>query len=111
MTKLRPRRRTTIEPSFDLSDFSEFLAFIAPPAAELITSRAAEERSRGVGNGSHLVGIPPAVGAPRGELVRMPGGHYAPFLGGHELSVAAEIEFLQRILVERSSPDSGISPG
>jgi hypothetical protein len=42
ITKLRPRRRTTIEPSFDLSALSEFLAFMVPPAAELVTSRVAE---------------------------------------------------------------------
>jgi uncharacterized protein len=34
--------------------------------------------------------------APRGELVRMDGGHYEPFLGGHELAVAAELAFLDR---------------
>jgi uncharacterized protein len=34
--------------------------------------------------------------APRGELVRVPGGHYAPFLGEHERSVDAELSFLRR---------------
>ena len=34
--------------------------------------------------------------APRGELVRMPGGHYEPFLGGHERAVEAELSFLRR---------------
>ncbi len=38
--------------------------------------------------------------APRGELVRLAGGHYAPFLGGHEQAVAAELSFLRRHLVE-----------
>jgi len=36
--------------------------------------------------------------APRGELVRMPGGHYEPFLGGHERAVEAELSFLCRHL-------------
>jgi uncharacterized protein len=34
--------------------------------------------------------------APRGEVVRLPGGHYAPFVDGHEQAVAAELEFLGR---------------
>jgi len=37
--------------------------------------------------------------APRGELVRMPGGHYEPFLGGHEQAVGAELSFLRRHLL------------
>ncbi|MEY2451927.1 MAG: uncharacterized protein QOD92_1501 [Acidimicrobiaceae bacterium] len=36
------------------------------------------------------------------ELVRMPGGHYEPFLGGHEQAVEAELSFLRRHLLERS---------
>jgi pimeloyl-ACP methyl ester carboxylesterase len=36
--------------------------------------------------------------APRGELVRMPGGHYEPFLAGHERAVDAELSFLRRHL-------------
>jgi hypothetical protein len=36
---------------------------------------------------------------PNGELVRVPGGHYAPFLDQHEQVVAAEVEFLRRHLV------------
>jgi fermentation-respiration switch protein FrsA (DUF1100 family) len=43
--------------------------------------------------------------APRGELVRMPGGHYAPFLDGHEQAVEAELSFLRRHLLDRSSAD------
>jgi len=39
--------------------------------------------------------------APRGELVRMPGGHYEPFLGGHEQAVEAELSFLRRHLLDR----------
>jgi fermentation-respiration switch protein FrsA (DUF1100 family) len=45
----------------------------------------------------------PAVRAtrevPRAELVRLPGGHYAPFLAAHEQAVAAELSFLRRHLL------------
>jgi uncharacterized protein len=34
--------------------------------------------------------------APSGELVRLPGGHYEPFLGGHEQAAEAELSFLRR---------------
>jgi uncharacterized protein len=37
--------------------------------------------------------------APRAELVRMPGGHYEPFLDGHERAVEAELSFLRRHLL------------
>ncbi|HEY2063939.1 MAG TPA: alpha/beta hydrolase [Amycolatopsis sp.] len=41
-----------------------------------------------------------AVGrAPRGELVRVPGGHYAPFLDEHEHVAAAEVFFLRQHLL------------
>jgi pimeloyl-ACP methyl ester carboxylesterase len=40
--------------------------------------------------------------APRGELVRMPGGHYGPFLDGHEQAVEAELSFLRRHLLDPS---------
>ena len=33
--------------------------------------------------------------APRAELVRLPGGHYEPFLDGHERVVEAELSFLR----------------
>ena len=36
--------------------------------------------------------------APNSELVRMPGGHYEPFLDGHEHVVAVQLDFLQRRL-------------
>ncbi|MFC0842925.1 alpha/beta hydrolase [Streptomyces noboritoensis] len=36
--------------------------------------------------------------APHGELVRMPGGHYEPFLDGYERAVDAELAFLYRHL-------------
>ncbi|NYH93233.1 alpha/beta fold hydrolase [Actinopolymorpha rutila] len=37
--------------------------------------------------------------APRGELVRLPGGHYAPFLEAHDQAVDAELAFLRRHLL------------
>ena len=37
--------------------------------------------------------------APRAKLARMPGGHYEPFLGGHERAVEAELSFLRRHLL------------
>jgi pimeloyl-ACP methyl ester carboxylesterase len=43
--------------------------------------------------------------APRGELVRMPGGHYEPFLGGHEQAVEAELSFLHRHLFKQQDAD------
>ncbi|HEY1853285.1 MAG TPA: alpha/beta fold hydrolase [Solirubrobacterales bacterium] len=36
--------------------------------------------------------------APRGELFRVPGGHYAPFLDQHESVLDAELHFLRRHL-------------
>lgn len=48
----------------------------------------------------------PAVRAaervPLGEVVRMAGGHYEPFLGGHERTVEAELSFLRRHLLDRA---------
>jgi uncharacterized protein len=38
--------------------------------------------------------------APHGELLRLPGGHYAPFLGAHERAVQAELSFLRQNLLE-----------
>lgn len=40
--------------------------------------------------------------APHGELVRIPGGHYGPFLEGHEQAAAAELSFLRRHVVDAS---------
>jgi len=37
--------------------------------------------------------------APRGELVRLTGGHYAPFAAEHERAVEAELSFLRRHLL------------
>jgi hypothetical protein len=39
--------------------------------------------------------------APRGELVRMSGGHYGPFLASHERAVEAQLAFLRRHLLDR----------
>jgi uncharacterized protein len=42
-----------------------------------------------------------AVGrAARGELARLPGGHYAPFLAEHERAVELELSFLRRHLLD-----------
>jgi fermentation-respiration switch protein FrsA (DUF1100 family) len=38
--------------------------------------------------------------APQAELVRLAGGHYEPFLGGHEQAAAAELSFLRRLLLD-----------
>jgi uncharacterized protein len=46
-----------------------------------------------------------AMRAPRGELVRLPGGHYAPFLDAHEQAVEAELSFLDRHLLGQSRAD------
>jgi hypothetical protein len=43
--------------------------------------------------------------APRGELIRLPGGHYAPFLDGHEQAVGAELSFLRRHLPDHARAD------
>jgi predicted alpha/beta hydrolase len=53
--------------------------------------------------------------APQGELATMPGGHYEPFLGGHERAVEAELDFLRRTLIDapagtRSSADLAAVP-
>lgn len=48
----------------------------------------------------------PAVRAakrvPCSELARMPGGHYEPFLGGHEQAAEAELSFLRRHLLDHA---------
>ena len=43
--------------------------------------------------------------APRAELVRLAGGHYAPFLDGHEQAVEAELSFLRRHLLDQVHAD------
>ena len=46
--------------------------------------------------------------APGAELVRLPGGHYAPFLDAHKQAVAAELSFLRRhLLAVDSVPATG----
>ncbi len=51
----------------------------------------------------------PAVGAarraPRAELVHLAGGHYAPFLDGHEQAVDAELAFLRVHLLDQVHAD------
>jgi uncharacterized protein len=37
--------------------------------------------------------------APHAEFVRIPGGHYEPFLGGHERAVETQLSFLRRHLL------------
>lgn len=37
--------------------------------------------------------------APHGEVLRIPGGHYEPFLAGHDKVVDAELSFLRRHLL------------
>jgi fermentation-respiration switch protein FrsA (DUF1100 family) len=49
--------------------------------------------------------------APAGELVRLPGGHYEPFLGGHEQAVEAELSFLRRHLLDTPMPASAPHSG
>jgi len=45
-------------------------------------------------------GVLVASSAPRGELMRMPGGHYELFLAGHEQAVASELDFLTHHLAQ-----------
>jgi len=42
--------------------------------------------------------------APGAELVRLPGGHYAPFLDAHEQAVETELSFLRRSLLGEPEP-------
>jgi pimeloyl-ACP methyl ester carboxylesterase len=50
-------------------------------------------------------GVKAARRAPRAELVRLPGGHYEPFLDGHEQAVEAELSFLRRHLLDHRQAD------
>ncbi len=43
--------------------------------------------------------------APRAELVHLAGGHYAPFLDGHEQAAAAELSFLRAHLLGQLRAD------
>ncbi len=40
--------------------------------------------------------------APRGELARLPGGHYEPFMDGHERAAEVQLSFLRRHLLDAS---------
>jgi alpha-beta hydrolase superfamily lysophospholipase len=44
--------------------------------------------------------------APRGELVCLPGGHYAAYLDGHEQAVEVQLSFLRRHLLDGSDDDA-----
>jgi pimeloyl-ACP methyl ester carboxylesterase len=48
--------------------------------------------------------------APRGELVRLPGGHYAPFMDAHEAAVELQVSFLERHLLDRSRHEQMSEP-
>ena len=45
-----------------------------------------------------------AAQAPTAEVLRVPGGHYAPFLDAHETAVEAELTFLNRHLTTHPAP-------
>lgn len=47
-----------------------------------------------------------AMRAPRGELVRLTGGHYHPFLAGHEQTIDAELGFLRHHLLPSDSENA-----
>jgi predicted alpha/beta hydrolase len=44
--------------------------------------------------------------APRGELLRLPGGHYQPFLNGYDEAVTTQLDFLHRHLHTAPAPES-----
>jgi pimeloyl-ACP methyl ester carboxylesterase len=50
-------------------------------------------------------GVRAAERAPHGELVRIPGGHYAPFLDGHEVAVECQVDFLRRHVLRGSDAE------
>lgn len=45
--------------------------------------------------------------APRGEVTRLPGGHYAPFTDAHEQAVTAELSFLERNMLNPKLSPAG----
>ncbi len=47
-----------------------------------------------------------AESAPHAELLRLSGGHYAPFMDAHEQAVEAELSFLRRHLLDHSGADA-----
>ncbi|MFI5897347.1 hypothetical protein ACIA5D_45370 [Actinoplanes sp. NPDC051513] len=44
------------------------------------------------------------------ELVRIPGGHYEPFLAGHARAIEAELSFLRRHVLGNQSPGGSETP-
>jgi pimeloyl-ACP methyl ester carboxylesterase len=46
--------------------------------------------------------------APRGEVARIPGGHYDPFMDGHEQAAELELSFLKRHLLEGGQVGGGM---
>jgi hypothetical protein len=63
------------------------------------------------GYGEDGVAVPgPAVRAgeraPRGEVVRLAGGHHQASLGGHERAVEVQLTFLRRHLVDGAHDDA-----
>jgi hypothetical protein len=49
--------------------------------------------------------------APRGTLVRLPGGHYQPFLDGHEQAAEAGLSFLRGHLLDQAHTGSPAAAG
>jgi uncharacterized protein len=47
--------------------------------------------------------------APRGEVIRLPGDHYAAFEDAREATLEAEIAFLRRHAVGAADPEPAIS--
>lgn len=52
-----------------------------------------------------------AMRAPHGKLVRLAGGHYGPFLEGHEQAVEAELSFLHEHLGEGRGRNAMVPSG
>jgi pimeloyl-ACP methyl ester carboxylesterase len=48
--------------------------------------------------------------APLGEVVRLPGGHYEPYMDGHEQAVVLQLSFLRRHLLDGSQASAAQSP-
>jgi alpha-beta hydrolase superfamily lysophospholipase len=48
-------------------------------------------------------GVTAARRASRGDAVRIPGGHYAPFMEGHEAAVQLELRFLRRHVLKEAA--------
>ena len=52
-----------------------------------------------------------AARAPRGELARLSGGHYAPFMDAHQQAVELQLAFLERHLLDRPQHEQTPEPG